>query len=130
MTRIRPNIYLGHEYDAHMDSINSHRITAVLNVADDLNDPLYPVFKVVTVKIGLSDDSNNTSDMIDLSVSVLRNLIDQGHRVLIHCRAGMSRSPHILALYLSEIESRDYEDIWKELQSFRPEIRMKSKLTL
>ncbi len=132
MTKVRNNIYLGHEYDAHMDACRINKITASLNVANDLNDlndPIYPVHKLITVKVGLSDDKNNSPEMISLAVSILRNLLDQGHTVLIHCRAGMSRSPHILALYLAELENRTFDDVWKEIQSLRPEILHKSKLT-
>lgn len=128
MTKIRNNIYLGHEYDAHMDAVRVNKITASLNVADDLNDPIYPAFKLITVKVGLSDGPYNASKMIELAKLTLKNLVEQGHTVLIHCRAGMSRSPHILALYLSEVESRDYEEVWKEIQGLRPEVSPQSKL--
>lgn len=128
MTKIRPNIFLGHEYDAHMDAVRINKVTASLNVAEDLNDPLYPIHKLVTVKVGLSDDKKNSPGMIDLAVATMKHLVDQGHTVLIHCRAGMSRSPHILALYLSGAEGRSYDEIWSELMSLRTEVLSKSKL--
>jgi protein-tyrosine phosphatase len=129
MTKVRDKIFLGHEYDAHMDAIYSNRITACLNVANDLNDPLYPIHKLITVKVGLSDDKNNTPAMVGLAVTILRLLVEQGHTILIHCRAGMSRSPHILTIYLASLENRHYIDVWSELRLLRPEILEKSKLS-
>lgn len=128
MTKIRHNIFLGHEYDAHMDAVRVNKITALLNVAEDLNDPIYPIYKLLTVKVGLEDSKNNSPGMIDLAVKTLKHLIDQGHTVLLHCRAGMSRSPYILALYLVEAENRTFEDIWAELRSLRQEVSVRSKL--
>jgi protein-tyrosine phosphatase len=128
MTKIRDKIFLGHEYDAHMDQVAGHSITASLNVANDLNDPLYPIHKLITVKVGLSDDLKNSPAMIELAVSTLKHLVDQGHTVLIHCRAGMSRSPHILALYLSQKENKTYREIWEQIRSLRHEVLDKSKL--
>jgi predicted protein tyrosine phosphatase len=128
MTKIRPNIYLGHEYDAHMDAVRINKVTASLNVAEDLNDPLYPIHKLITVKVGLSDDQKNNEQMIGLAVATLANLLNQGHTVLIHCKAGMSRSPYILALYLSFKENRLFDEVWQELRKLRPEVSEKSKL--
>lgn len=128
MTKIRQKIYLGHEYDAHMDTVNRCGITAILNVANDLNDPLYPIYKVLTFKIGLSDDKMNSYSTIALAIYTLKYLVDEGHIVLIHCRAGMSRSPHVLALYLSKVENKTYGQVWDEIRKLRPEILDKSKL--
>lgn len=130
MTKIRENLYLGHEFDAHMDAIAKNKITVSLNVANDLNDSIYPISKLICIKVGLSDDLTNPPELINLAQVTLKSLINQGHIVLVHCRAGMSRSPHILALYLAASEGVSYSKVWAELRKLRPEVADKSKLTV
>jgi predicted protein tyrosine phosphatase len=129
MTKVRPKIFLGHEYDAHMQEIHKNGITVSFNVAHDLNDPIYWVKeKCLTVKVGLSDDRKNSPAMIELAITTLGFLIEAGHTVLIHCRAGCSRSPFILAHYLSRVENKPYNDLWEEIRTLRPEVLKRSKL--
>ena len=96
-------------------------------MADSLNDPIYESGKCRTVKVWLTDDSKNPQAWIDLAVTVLEHLIAAGEVVLIHCQAGQSRSPHILALYLSKAENKPYDEIYAEIQRLRPEVK-RSKL--
>jgi atypical dual specificity phosphatase len=55
------------------------------------------------------------------AVSVLFRLIDAGHRVYVHCTAGMGRAPLVVLAYLLWIEGRGEEEAFRILRRGRPE---------
>lgn len=76
--------------------------TAILNVA--INSSYEPPAGVEYKKVGLTDDGRNDCDQIDRAIDTLHELVKSGKRVLVHCRAGISRSPSVVAGYLAKYE--------------------------
>lgn len=127
MTKVRSNLYIGN-YDDAATLRRPSPITAVLNVAADCDDSTLDNAQFRHVKVGLTDGPQNPPYMIELAMDVLGKFLNCGETVLIHCAAGRSRSPHIAALYLAEIENRTYDAIWQQLRSLRPEMPVRSNL--
>ena len=120
MNKIRKNIYLGDKNDATEKGLKGSPITAILNVAVELNDP--KIDKIVNVKVGMDDNASAAHRRTDIAVEALNRLLSQGHVVLVHCRMGRSRSPHIIAECLSGRENKDYFEIYKEIRKLRPQV--------
>lgn len=117
--RIRSNLYLGGFSAAgNADVLRHHGVTAVLNVARDHNDRWLDGFQ--WVKVGLYDSPFNPPHMIELAVDTLRRLLEAGETVLVHCVAGASRSPHVVATYLALTESQSYKQAWWSLEPIYP----------
>lgn len=122
INRVRHNIFLSGENEVKsLETMRALGITAVLNVADNSPDPYYRATTVLMVKVGLEDNELNDPEAKDLAVFVLASLLDAGYSVLVHCVAGASRSPYIVARYLSETEDRPIKEVLVELKTLRPE---------
>ena len=91
--------------------------SAILNVATDSS--YEPPPGVEYRKVGLSDDGRNDCDQIDRAVDTLHELIQQGKRVLVHCRAGVSRSPSVVAAYLAKYQGHTFNSALEVVKNGR-----------
>ena len=128
MDKIRENLYLGDSSDASWpELLKKEKITAILNVAFEINDKITdPNIKVI--KIGLADDAIKQNHMIILAVNALNELMIRGEKVLVHCAVGMSRSPFIVANYIAMHETKSLESIYEEMKKIRPIVDMNTPL--
>ena len=56
------------------------------------------------------------------AVRVLHGLLSQGHRVYLHCTAGINRSSLVAVAYLAWIEGQPLDEAMALLQGARPEV--------
>lgn len=91
--------------------------SAILNVA--AQSSYEPPEGIEYRKIPLKDDGSNDCDEIDRAVDSLHELIQQGHRVLVHCRAGVSRSPSVVAAYLAKYEGHTLNSAMEVVKNSR-----------
>lgn len=112
-------IYLGDSADANNRSncLNEHGITAILNCAFDLDRPHYGRVQVIC---GLIDGEGNNANMFKYAVEMLRTLVVAGHKVLVHCHEGKSRSASVVAAYLAHYHGMSLEKAIDSLQTVRP----------
>ncbi len=70
---------------------------------------------------GLKDKRNGGLDesRLDLSVDWLARLLGQGHRVMVHCAAGLRRAPHVVYAYL-RTQGHDPVEAWDMVERARP----------
>ncbi len=131
MNKIRPNLYLGswRGIDSSEEDWKVAGITAVLNVARD-HSQITHWSNVQFTKIGLGDGPDNPPFMIYLAVKTLKHLLACDQIVYCHCISGVSRSPHIAALALAELEGRSYQEAYDEIRRIRPEVLERSRLDL
>lgn len=122
INRIRHNLFLSGEDEVRdLDALKALGITAVLNVADNSLDPYYRATTVLMVKVGLEDNGLNDPGAKDLAVAMLDDLLNLGYKVLVHCVAGASRSPYVVAKHLAWTEGMSIEDALAEVNRLRPE---------
>ena len=91
--------------------------SAILNVA--AQSSYEPPAGVEYRKVALTDDGGNDCDQLDRAVDTLHELVQQGHRVLVHCRQGVSRSPSVVAAYLSKYEGHTLNSALEVVQNGR-----------
>ena len=58
----------------------------------------------------------------DGAVDELNRLLNEGHTVLVHCRHGKSRSPHVIAACLASRENKQYQDVYEEIRKICPRV--------
>lgn len=120
MNKLRERLFVGNYKDASdIEDLKRHGITAVLNVAFEVVDPIYSPKEIFYIKIGLLDSADNKHYRKQLAIDTLILLLEEKETVLIHCSAGVSRSVFIASLALASIEKRDPHDIFEEIRKER-----------
>jgi len=103
MSKINDWLYLGSKKDAaNVEWLAMNGITNVLNVAAELNDMTYPSH-IDVMKIPLLDTPDEKiGELLDTGYSYLCLVRDspKKKKVLVHCMAGISRSPTFVLYYL------------------------------
>ena len=101
MTEIVPGkLFVGGLWDAtSFEQLQEHNITAILDVASNQNQKTYGR---LYSNIRLHDGPGNMPEDFHQAVMALESLMnDPAEVVLLHCHAGVSRSPTICATYLA-----------------------------
>jgi hypothetical protein len=102
ITKILDRLYVGDSFIA-MDDINKYEINHIINVGGfDLGHlPNCYQFR-------LNDDGTNPEEAFSTILKDLENALGSNQKVLVCCRAGMSRSVFIIILWLEKMGmSRD-----------------------
>jgi protein-tyrosine phosphatase len=121
MTKLRDNLYVSNwQAPREPDYLRQEGITAILNVAFEINDPEYGPGDFKTVKIGITDNDSNDAYIKKMAVDCAKRLLDAGETLLIHCNAGQSRSVYVCTMALAELEGKDHHDIWNEIKKVHP----------
>lgn len=116
-----PNIFVsGRDEVFQKETLQSLGITAIFNVAEELDDPQYSPLEFTQIKIGFSDNDKNPGWLKNLGMLTLRSLLDNGKKVLIHCMGGASRSPYFAVRYIAETEHRTIEAVYQEFIATLP----------
>ncbi len=129
MDWITEDIAIGNYEDAQGDRPKKAGVTAVLNLCLEREDfPEGREFErngIIYAKVPLFDAPRNSSALLTAAIVVLKDLLDRGHRVLVHCGAGVSRSPTIVYLYLTWYRGWSAEAAENLIRSKRPQVSSK-----
>ncbi|ESO12928.1 hypothetical protein HELRODRAFT_105624 [Helobdella robusta] len=121
MTEILPYLYLGNEKDASdIDRLRLNNITHVLNVTSGI--PMYcdAARDISGRRLPASDSgSQNIKQYFDEAIKFIESARQSNGRVLIHCQAGVSRSPTITMAYLMAKFSWSYMQAFNEVKKRR-----------
>jgi len=118
MTKVFERLYVGDAHDADSLAVtNPFGITAVLNVNTETNqqwrDGITYVFSLLNEYEWIQPQKFERL-MITISQLV------RGGTVLVHCSAGSSRSPVIVALYMHVVGYKNFDNALTELRSLCP----------
>lgn len=118
MTKIFERLFLGNARDAERLAVtNPHGITAVVNVNSGRNRDRADGIEYVHLAF---DDAETVPPVkFEKALAAIRDHIRQG-KVLVHCEAGSSRSPVVVARYMHVVGYKSFEDALAELTELRP----------
>lgn len=110
ITNIRDNIYIG-DADAarNTERLNQLNIETVITLNTDLVADRAEMNKRKYRMYALLDNAQNPQQQVDAAVYDVAGEIESGNNFLVHCGAGMNRSPAILAAALALTENTDYD---------------------
>jgi protein-tyrosine phosphatase len=97
----------------------------VINVAEPEGNP----FADVNIPLGISNMYRNTvpHQLLDLVASVIHYaIVEQGKKVLIHCRVGLERSPMCVMWYFHKYSGLSIEDAYTTTQLIKPDLRQRA----
>jgi protein-tyrosine phosphatase len=123
LNQIRPNLWIGDSSPAmavNVGQLHAAGITAILNVAAEINDLAGRDFGLLICKAGLSEQAQGDQPRINAACALLDYLLSAGHKVFIHCAGGCNRSPYISALCLAKREGKSFDAVLDEIRAIRP----------
>jgi len=128
MTEITPYLFLGNEIDAkNCDSLARKGIFYILNVTK--NVPFYDCTnsngsglpKFITKRIAVNDCENqNLKNHFEEASEFIDQAKLKNQKVLVHCQAGISRSPTIIIAYLMSRFNLTMNDAYNQVKEQRP----------
>ncbi|XP_063818706.1 dual specificity protein phosphatase 5 [Pseudophryne corroboree] len=116
---ILPFLYLGSAYHASKcDFLANLRISALLNVSRKCSDCVKDQYNYKWIPV---EDSHNTdiSSHFQEAIDFIDTVRRAGGRVLVHCEAGISRSPTICMAYLMKTKSFRLEEAFEYIKQRR-----------
>lgn len=102
-------IYIGDDHDAESIKLTKRKnITAFLDLTK------------LHIDVKLDEEAK---DQVKEAVEKLRNLLSDGHVVLVFCHAGIDRSPFVVAYYLYTYHKYlgDFQNIYNFVKERRPQ---------
>lgn len=118
-------LYLGsNQTSKNLDGLRSLNITHIVNLAGKCHYPSEFTYGIFHIEDGLSKTK------CEKNLPLILQFIDQVHqekssnRVLIHCRAGMSRTPFIAIVYLMHSMNISLIDAFNLVKKCRPQIHI------
>lgn len=120
MSQISRNIFLGDYRDAqNVQELKRKGITHVLSCAGELPQVPYPS-SIKSIKLGLDDTEDENIDyFFEYTNKFIEDALNSGGKILVHCAAGISRSPTILAWYLMSKTGKSSYEVIAYLKSKR-----------
>ena len=105
-TILENKLYLSGEYSSqNKEILKSNGITAILNCTTKLPNHFKEEFFYLNLDLE-DDDKQNIESTFEIS----HKFISENEKILIHCQAGVSRSPTIILSYLIKFENFNLKD--------------------
>ena len=120
MACITPYLYLS-AATALDNNILGGKVSLVINATKDL--PLYPLAGARSIRVGVDDDcKDNIYKHLASMTTAIREEVEVGGVVLVHCVAGVSRSATICLAYLTRYYC-SLREAWQHVKTIRPWVR-------
>lgn len=129
--QITPQLWLGGapHYARDYKFLLDNGITAVLNIRAEREDDvhLYRQHDITYKQIKVLDVTVPSEEMIELGVEFVREQIEDGRNVLVHCAKGRGRSATILAAYLMKYEGLTVDEANQKMKAIRPLTKLEGR---
>lgn len=129
--QITPTLWLGGapHYARDYNFLLENGITAVLNIRaereDDVN--LYRQHDISYKQLKVLDVTVPSEAMIEAGVAFVREQVEDGRTVLVHCAKGRGRSATILAAYLMRYEGLSFDEANQKMKAIRPLTKLEGR---
>ncbi|CAF0948541.1 unnamed protein product [Rotaria sordida] len=112
MTHIIDGLYIGSESNAkNLEELSSEQIQCIVNVTSHV--PLYHSEQFQYCHLPADDtQKQNLLEYFDQAYSFIHNAIENNEKVLVHCVAGISRSPAIVIGFLMRYAKMNMNDAY------------------
>ena len=125
---ITPRIWLGGAptYQRDYDYLLDKGITAVVNIRAEREDD-YELYKregITYLQLKVFDVTIPSPEILDEGVAFIRQQLEDGRIVFIHCAKGRGRSATLLAAYFMLYEGLTFEEAHDKMKTVRPLVKL------
>jgi histidinol-phosphate aminotransferase len=117
MDFVTDRVAIGEAAEVDVQRLRQQDIGAVLSLTR--LDPPSPPLPHGLVEI--ADRRALSGDDISAATAFIKTHVDAGRRVLVHCQAGISRSPAVTLCYLHEFAGRSIDEALAQVKAGRPQ---------
>ena len=103
----------------NLELLYDNKISAIIDLAFN-EKPAQPARDTIYCRFPLNDGGGNSDSLIQTAILTAVSLINNNHRTLIACSAGMSRAPSIAAAALATANSRNLDECLAEIAADGP----------
>lgn len=101
---IIPNLYLGNRLSTSFSK--EIGVNFIISIGSQSQDQT-----IENLHIGLRDDNTlNISKELDQITALIDNLLENNKTILVHCKAGINRSPSFVLAYLCKYKNMSIDD--------------------
>jgi protein-tyrosine phosphatase len=126
MSKITPQIWIGPFSKAWDEKfLKKHKITHIMCCAKEFNAPTFlHNDKTHWASLPIIDDISDakTESQFRKGAAILNRWINAGHKVIVHCYAGISRSVSTVLAYLMIYKGLMYQQAYDLVKKGRPEL--------
>lgn len=100
-SKVTPNLYVGPQYTTRgMEHLKKHGVTANVNLRIEYDDAAHGLAFAKYLHLPTIDDDAPTLEHLAEGAEFIRDEIENGGTVYIHCAGGIGRAPTMAAAYL------------------------------
>lgn len=122
-SRITPQLYVGGQYSTRgLESLRRQGFTSLVNLREEFDDAEAGISLGRYLYLPTIDDDAPTLEDLREGVQFLRDEIQRGGKVYVHCMLGVGRSVTLIAAYLVA-EGMTVDDAWRLIRRRRPFIQ-------
>ncbi len=121
-SRITENIMIGGQpSEKGLDRLLSKGITLIINLRDEFDyKDLIDTSSVKYIYLPTVDDSSISKENLKSGIKEIKNEIEKGGIVYIHCLEGLGRSVALLAAYFMNEKNLSYKESIEKIKTKRP----------
>ncbi|XP_075220500.1 protein phosphatase Slingshot isoform X3 [Lycorma delicatula] len=118
-TEIFPHVYLGSEWNAsNLEELNKNGVCHILNVTREIDNFFPGMFDYLNVRV-YDDEKTDLLKHWDNTFKYITKAKDEGSKVLVHCKMGVSRSASVVIAYAMKAYNWDLKKALEYVQKKR-----------
>lgn len=122
-SKILDYLYLGSEWNAsNFEELKGKGVKKILNVTCEIDNFFPGCFEYYNIRV-LDDEGTDMLRYLNDTYYYIRKAKDEGSKVLVHCKKGISRSASVVVAYIMKEKSCDLYEALEYVKNLRSNIR-------
>jgi protein phosphatase slingshot len=117
-SRIFDDLFLGSEWNAsNLEELERNGIGHILNVTREIDNFFPDQFDYLNIRV-YDDEATELLKHWDRTFKYIRRAVEDGSKVLVHCKMGVSRSASVVIAYAMKVRHWDLPQALKHVKEY------------